>query len=459
MSWEDTVLIPVQSFHIDLAALDACHPIHYSRRLLVFRCASSAQRDTQLTALKSGLQALVLRCPLLGGKIVPLPPEEAGTSQPEWRTVIPDRGLELVVRDLRSAMPSFEELDQEDFPSSKLSYDLLVPVPQDINNECPFNACKVQFSSINGGTVLTWAMSHSLADGSGTNELLRVLSEATRFAQECPGDDAPRYSALGMDRTVMRNVTSNIPFTIEDHPGYRLKSCPPVDIPSLSFAATSPEIPVLLRISPESLVRLKADATTPNSPSISTHDAISALVWRSVLLIRSQRSQVAKDLPASTIGSIFMPSDARRHLNLPQAYVGNAVYQLTAELELGTLFSSSGLQHAAAALRHAISAVTPSLVSSLMAMTNEMWLDWAFLSSYSTTGVAMGTDWTSSSLYNDDWGNAFGPLVRYRYPNEPFNCVMPKLSNGSAEVIVSVMSKEVEMLKSTQCFGKYIETE
>lgn len=156
-----------------------------------------------------------------------------------------------------------------------------------------------------------------------------------------------------------------------------------------------------------------------------------------------------------------MPSDARRHLNLPPSYIGNAVYQLTAAIDIGTLFSPSGLQHAASAIRRAITSVTPALVSSCMTMTKERWIDWQFMSTASTTGVAMGTDWTSGSLYSQDWGKAFGPMVRYRYPGvvgAAMNCIMPKLPNGGAEVMVGVMPEEVEVLRGDEGFGKYVET-
>lgn len=470
---DDSVLIAGPSFHIDLAALDARHPIHYSRRLLIFRCASSEQRDAQLAALKTGLQALVLRCPILGGLVVDLPSVVSNSGRKDWRTIVPDQGLELVVRDLRSAVASFEELEADDFPSFRLPYELLVPVPQDLGIDRPFAACKVQFSAINGGTILTWAMSHSVADGAGNNELLRVLSEETRFAQENSTESmtnvqrTPAGSTfMGQDRSVLRNITSETAFNIQDHPAYKWCITAPETAPPMSqppphpFESTSPEIPVLLRISAAGLAQLKADATLPDSPLISTHDALSALMWRSVLLIRSRRSPSAQALPASTIGSIFMPSDARRHLNLPPSYVGNAVYQLTAALDLGTLLSPSGLQHAASAIRRAITSVTPALVSSLMAMTNKTWIDWQFVSTASTTGLAMGTDWTSGSLYGDNWGEAFGPLIRYRYPGgvgEAFNCIMPKLPDGGAEVILCVLPKEVEMLKGVEGFGKYVE--
>jgi hypothetical protein len=457
----DEVFIQGPSFHIDLAPLDALHPVHYSPRLLIFRCASSAQRDAQLAALKTGLQALVSRCPILGGIVVTLPTDVATDSQQDWRTIVLGQGIELVVRDLRTAIASFDELQAAEFPALQLPHHLLMPLPEELGDR-PFPSCKVQFSAIEGGTIITFTISHSLADGSGTNELMRILSEEAKLAQE-PSSDGTRSTGLGLDRSVLRNITSRLPFKIEDHPAFRWETPSPANaepVPPHPFEATSPETTVLLRISAGNLAQLKVDATLPGAPPISTHDALSALIWRTVLLIRSKRSPSAQDLLDSTVGSLFMPSDGRRHLSLPQSYIGNAVYQLTANLDLKTLLSPSGLGHAASALRRAIKAVNSELVASYMTGLKERWIGWQFMNgTLSTAGVAMGTDWTSTSMYSDDWGEAFGPVVRYRYPGavgEGGNCILPKLPDGSAEVMVGVMPAEVEVLKGNEGFGKYL---
>ncbi len=287
----------------------------------------------------------------------------------------------------------------------------------------------MQFSAIKGGTIITISISHSVADGSGTNELTRVLAEETRLAPASLSGDVTKedvgevatIAATMMDRSALRNLTSENPFDIKDHPAYRL-SYPPSTANSQGmllvhpFKATFPERAVLLHISQSSLEQLKKDATTSDAPFISTHDALAALIWRSFLLIRSRRSPSAQNLPSSTLGSVFLPSDARRHLKLTGSYIGNCVYQLQADLPLSELFSPSGLKQAAAAIRRTITSVTPSKVTSLLAFTNEKWPHWGFLESDSTTGVGMGTDWTSGILYSQDWGTAFGLLIRYRYP-------------------------------------------
>lgn len=400
---EKTTLIPGPSFQIELAALDALHPVHYSCRLLIFRCASSRQRDAQLAAFKFGLQALVQCCPILGGLVTPLSPD-APHGLEDWCNIVPDRGLELIVKDLQTSIESLERLEAAGLPPLQLPSNLLTPVPLGLDNTRPFAACKVQFSAIDGGTIISFAVSHSVTDGVGTDELLRVLSENIRLAQVQSGQGSARLAAepaIGLDRSFLRNIRATSDLDILDHPAYKWKSTNPSDRAKHPFEATSPEVTVLLHISAANLARLKADATTAGAPFISTHDALCALMWRTVLLIRSRRSKAAQDLPASTPTSIFMPSDARRHLNLPQSYVGNAVYQLTARLDLGTLLSSpDGLQYAASTIRRAITAVTPTLVSNYMAKLKECWLGWQFMDTSSTTGFAMGTDWSSAPLYD-----------------------------------------------------------
>ncbi|KUJ13689.1 uncharacterized protein LY89DRAFT_687083 [Mollisia scopiformis] len=463
LSFDHNIFIEGPSFHVDLAPLDGRHLEHYSCRLLIFRCTDSAQRDAQLAAFKVGLQALVSQCPILGGKVVPLPPDQASHGKEDWRTIVPDKGIELLVRDLRGKIRSFEELEAGNFSTLHLPEELLMPIPQ--SPESPSAACKAQYTAIEGGTIISFTISHHLADGSGTDELMRILSEETRLAPNSNTTNQPRgQRKLGLDRSLLRDTTSYKPFNIEEHPAFRIESSTPatteteVDRATRSFEASSPETPIILRIPPAGLALLKADATRPEAPPISTHDALSALIWRTVMLIRSRRS--ARDTPLSTASKIFMPSDCRRHLNLPTSYIGNAVYQLTADLDLEKLLSPSGLQYAASSLRRAITAVNPEIVASYMTKLKETWIGWGFMVGTSTIAVAMGTDWTSSSLYSDDWGEAFGKVVRFRYPGtigEAFNCVYPKLPDGSAEVMVGVMPEEVDALKGPEGFGKYLE--
>ncbi|KAK3659406.1 proliferating cell nuclear antigen [Elasticomyces elasticus] len=436
-------------FEVNLADIDALHPVHYGRRLLIFRCSSDEQRLAQIASLKAGLNVLVRRCPVLGGNVVPQPHKD--DTQPIWSNIETGNGLQLVVRDLRNALPTFTELEANDFQPSSLPYDLLVPVPADIGKDQAYPACKVQYSSIDGGTILTWAISHSVTDGSGNNELTRILSEQVRLFGLGADSNTTNGPLLGLDRTPTRNITSAIPFHVDHHRGCANafeQSSPPE---ALSFLATSPEVPVLLRITAANLAKLKSDATQPEATPISTHDALVALMWRSTMLIRSRRSQESHDLPAPTATTLYFPSDARRHLGISSSYIGNAVYQLAASEQISKVLAPNGLPYAASAMRKAVNSVSTELVKSYFAEVNKRWVAWAWQtagSALATIGLPMGTNWTSGSLYLNDWGEAFGPVVSFRYPGQAgLAAVLPKLPNGDAEVIVCVMPGEVGVLK------------
>jgi hypothetical protein len=462
MAFDHNVFIEGPQFKVKLPTIDACHPLHYSRRLLIFKCSSPAQQDAQLKSLKAGLQKLVLRCPILGGIIAPLPQEEASKGKENERTILPDKGLELVVKDLSNQLPSFESLESEDFEPTRLSPELLLPFPLDLSNDQPFAACKVQYTAINGGSIITWSMSHCVGDGTANNEMFRVLSEEMRLSESV--SDSKKSSTtgdMGLNRSFLCNVTSDRPFDIKDHPGYMInpKAAPEPAASDDSvplFHAQIAKILVLLQLSPKALVQLKKDATLPNGPQISTHDAIAALVWRSVLLIRTRSAKASQEVIDKTVGDLFFPSDGRKHLGIPDSYIGNVVYQMKMALPLATLLSATGLPAAASAIRTAILAVNSEIVKSHNAKMKDGWIDWSFPSTFLTTGVAMGSDWTSGGLYGLDWGEAYGKLVKYRYPGEVFTYILPKLPDGSAEILVGVLPEEVDILKGEDCFGKYL---
>ncbi|KAK5108868.1 hypothetical protein LTR62_007758 [Meristemomyces frigidus] len=458
---QSSELITGPPFTIELPALDALYPPHYGRRLLIFRCNSDKQRDEQIAALKRALQAVVRRCPILGGIILPQPLDLEVHDELGKCTLEAGDGLELVVKDLRLHLPSFEELESDNFQPASLPYAALVPVPHDLRRDYPYVACKVQYTILRGGTVLTWAICHNVTDGSANNELFRVLSEEVKAAQqETPVNGIIEVklpegpNLLCMDRSVLRNVTSDRPFNVKHHPGYG--RMPKQADAEVIHASTT--VPVCIHIPTDKLKLLKADATPSSGNQISTHDALAGLMWRSQLLLRSHRATPSFHLPEATNSTLFFPSDGRRHIGLPAKYIGNVVYQMAVTSNLQELLSGTGLKHAAEAVRDAITATTPGLVRSYLAEVNKRWIDWAYMSAdLGTLDWATGTNWTSGSIYTYDWGAAFGPMVRFRYPGEPgLNGIMPKLPDGSAEIVISVMTDEVAALKDEQYFGRYI---
>lgn len=56
-----------------------------------------------------------------------------------------------------------------------------------------------------------------------------------------------------------------------------------------------------------------------------------------------------------------------------------------------------------------------------------------------------------------EWGAALGKMIRFRYPAQPIFCIMPRLPDGSAEVVMAVMPAEVLLLRSDECFRSYLD--
>ena len=201
---EETVLISGPACHVDLSALDARHPLHPSRRLLIFCCASPSQRNAQLVSHKAGQQALVSRFPILGGLVTSTPSKLSSNGKRDWRTIVQTSqpGIELQTRDLRKALTPFDELEKSNFPLSELRYDLFMPIPYDLSNDQSFAACRMQFNAIEGGTIITWTMSHSVTDGSGHNEMTRMLAKETRLSQGNSSDSMGlEENSAGLDRS------------------------------------------------------------------------------------------------------------------------------------------------------------------------------------------------------------------------------------------------------------------
>lgn len=499
-----STLLPGPSFSPPLLApLDALHPTHYSRRLLLFRLPPTATHASQLATLRAGLEALLRRCPLLAGRVVPdsSPDSTSAKKGPTRRSISPGPGLELVTVDQRATLPSFADLEAANFPPSSLPYHLLIPVPQDLDlgETGEYAVCKVQMSAIEGGTVLGWAMSHTLADGVGTDKLLIALGRAMNGDVE--------ETVLGMDRSVLATMKSERRFEISEHPSYAPTPAPVSynsasthnstasstsisSSPSLPhpFHPTTPQQPLLFSFSPSALAAFKADATPPGS-RISTHDALVALIWRSTMLMRTRRASSSPSSTSSSSSSstsephddptttVFFPTSARKYLlTLPDPYVGNSVYQARASLPLSSLLAPHphGLRSAASAIRASLARVTPELVESYFAeLVENGWVEWGFMSHADPAGqgggleglaVAMGTDWGAKEggVYGaGEWGEMWGEVVRQRYAGEQGGggLVLPLRRDGTAEVVIGCQEGEEELLEGKEAFGRYLSTQ
>jgi len=456
--------------HFDLVYSDVWLPPLYSRRILCFKLPQDSSHQRAIEILKRGLQSLVDGTPELGGQVVFVPGEEREDGVP-WKALRPGKGIELVVKDLRhrrdsnsnrnsnedldtEKFPSYAALESNNFPISAFKDKILVPVPVPIM-PLPLPQTVLQANLIEGGLLLCVCLGHELTDGNGMNAIMIALGEQCKLASESEEDLKPRV--MNIDRSLMLGLTGS-KTGLKDHPAYGYSkgafvphddSHPASENDQASQEAKAGKAdannnePIITHqhdnehtttaqrvkthtyhIPPPAALALKRAASTPTHP-VSTHDALSALMWRTLIHARhasgllptlSQEQHDSETTPKPTPTSTYtLPHNARRHLSLPPDWVGNACYFISATLPLSTILAPRSLPTMAASIRAALNAVDGDVVGGLMQLRKECTYDvtWWPLFQIDEPQILMGTSFYHSGLVGVDFGEGVMGRVRH----------------------------------------------
>jgi len=278
-----------------------------------------------------------------------------------------------------------------------------------------------------------------VADGPAISTIVGLLANHCRAAQQRisteDGDIVLKTSPLGLDRSCYTGHRSRRN-RVEDHPAY-IKSAPSLadmagkksDLDGRSkmsdqSSSTVPTKPAshdivikVYRITEKGLQDLKAAATITR---ISTHDALCALLWRGIIV--NQVASKVLDFAGEDDSTCFIPVNTRRHMDLDEAFIGNAVYQTRCSITFGQLLAANGLSVAAARIRNAINAIDADVVAGNVNMFEDLsdlrMVAWAGPTHIQTKDVACSSFCHNEALYTLDWGPAFGHKVVRIRPSE-----------------------------------------
>lgn len=451
---------PGNEFDFDYAVNDALIFNLYSYRILVFKIDDPSNYQASTDAIKVALQNLVRRCPPLGGTIVFT--EDKPGMQHGWKKVYPGPGIKLVTHDLRVKL-DYSALEARDFPTDLLASKDLVPISLAPIMEGDAPGSVFQYTLITGGALLTVGINHTVTDGNGMNTVMGMLAEECKRAQMKPvqenGSLVP--TIVGTDRNHVRALDGKTKNRPEDHPSYTfLTELPSHDEdhgPESDIAA------FMFAIDTKKQAELKSIANAIN-PRISTHDGISALIWRSVIVARCAMG-VLTDLDADA--EFHVPTDCRRFVGLENNYIGNMVYYVTCTMPIRELLAPDSLPKAAALIRAALESRNKELIAGYhnlcksLANLNQMTFGW--IPRLETTAVSIGSSWRANQMYGADWGDAFGPVKRFRSPDVgffgifkglPFICP-PLPDTGLAEFQVWLNEKGWQALQKDGLFTRF----
>ena len=391
---ESTFAVPCPPFSLRLSRWDLRMTPLYSKRVLCFPSPNSSNEHNEhiahllLTALRSTVEEL----PFLAGSVVPF-----SKHQPWLHDLRPHGAAYLEINDLSNEI-KFLNLRKARFSSSLLDTEQLCPLPEPVYlRQSPIDVCRLRANFVDGGLLLVISIIHTVCDGRGISEVIEIFADKFRKAQigehTCHSTvhaESPKKT-YSLDRAAILSG-NGLPGTIENHPGWTASP-----LASRGGSDSTKALCTTFHISSESLRALKkvASSSPPSSSafgainiphpldgqqsctseqatSISTHDAVAALIWRTTMLARHRAGIIPDDATTHFSQAV----DCRTRLRLPQPFFGNAIYGVKATLALPRLaFATesfapsqiSGLQAAARAIRAEVSGATADRFRDLLA--------------------------------------------------------------------------------------------
>ncbi|KAJ5634597.1 hypothetical protein N7528_002439 [Penicillium herquei] len=445
-------------FEVEISHWDRVLPPTHSKRILCFSLPEDTDKQKVVDYLHIAFHHTIQRVPLLAGSVVPLSSEQGG--RPWLRNIIPEGGAQLIVKDLSEEL-SFADLAKANFSQHLLNTEQLCPLPEVgyFKNE-RVDVCRFQANFIEGGLLLVVSIIHNAADGRGVTEVIKIFANELNKAQsgETHYPLEPRPDVYRTDRTKLvsgHGVTGSI----ENHAAW---TSDPLNAHSqIHNVENSCRT---FRIGVKALNELKDSlSATARGPDewFSTNDAISAFIWRSLMLARHR----AGILNADAETYVAQPVDCRGHLKIPMPYFGNVIYMTKSSVLLSDLTDfDSGLGVAARALRTDLKAVTGEKFRDLIGFAERTALDTPtrlnILEAMSTSGIIL-TSLFKMDLHGMNFGPIFGDghIKALRLPARGTQAgaviILPRVPDGSCEFMLTEQESTIKCLLEDEYFSRF----
>ncbi|GFF35622.1 methylglutaconyl-CoA hydratase, mitochondrial [Aspergillus udagawae] len=455
---EQTFTVECPPFEVKISHWDRILPPTHSKRILCFSLPVNTDREQLTDYLHIAFHHTVQRFPLLAGSVVPFSADQGG--RPWLRNIVPEGAARLIVKDLSDEL-SFADLAEANFSQHLLNTEQLCPLPEVGYFKAErVDVCRFQANFIRGGLLLVVSIIHNAADGRGVTEIIKIFAEELRKAQsgETGHPLQQRTEVYRSDRTAFVSG-QGIPGAIERHAAWT--SSPSNAHAQIHNVENSCHT---FRISATALSQLKkALSATSQGPEdwFSTNDAISAFIWRSIMVARHR----AGILDADATTYVAQPVDCRRHLNITEPYFGNVIYMTKSSVALSVLADpETGLGAAARALRTELRGLTGDKFRDLVGYAERTALEahtrLNILESMATSGIIL-TSLFKMDLHAMNFGPVFddGHIKALRLPARGTQAgaviVLPRVPDGSCEFMVTEQESTIQCLRDDPLFAQF----
>lgn len=361
----------------------------------------------------------------------------------------------LRVRDVAARMPTYGVIRERRAPVALLPASVLTSrtaFPQSYveSDEDPAPVALFEACLVDGGLLLDVCAQHNFMDAGGMFQLLRLVAAAMRgeefdaFAVEQGNRDRRHIVPL------LRLDEEVVDYSHLRRPSWLNASAGPAARPHAPWC--------FFRFSKDNLERLKTIVRSGTDEQVSINDAISALCWQRISVVR-----LAHGHKAHGLSKFCRAIDGRRAVGLRPEYMGHMVHMATARLSLGDLESSS-LGLIAKTLRQSVQDVNHAqAVRSFVTLVAR---------EPDKTTIGFGgvfdpsTDVGSSSLcHSHIFQTSFGTLGMpefVRRPNfgplESDLYLWTRTRTGDIDVLACFQECEMEALKTDELWCRFAET-
>ncbi|ODM19637.1 hypothetical protein SI65_04622 [Aspergillus cristatus] len=449
-----------------LTSLERIGPKGYLRYVFPFQLAEDYKIDEVATVLRTGYDALKNRIPVVACEAVPdLKSKQAGVLKLQR---LDGSDIEdIVVKDLRNsdAFPQqYSELKEKAFPVAAFDADILCrrsvwPSP---GERLPISLVQANF--IRGGLILTWCIFHMVGDGTSFYTWTKVWADECRRALQDSIEPVHLDEAIWRDRSRMMMPSGRNPGSLKSHPEYTLLPFTPAGAPPKMLSPHHRG--QVFYFSPAALKALKAEASparaiVPSDQSwISTNDALSALLWRTVMAVQSPLDTLEGD-PVSVF-NIAINGRKRTDPPVHPETQGCFLEYIAVSLPIREILGSRNLADLAILIRKAVLRADNQYTDDVMSLVEQL----EDIDRLVPTGFldvpgfnCLLSSWVGFELYELEWGSLLGRTKAVRTPSvgaiNGLQIVLPPLPDGGVEILIGVEERCLGRLLEEPLWMKY----
>lgn len=453
---------------LPLTPLERIGPKGYVRYIFNYDLGNDYNLDEVANVLHAGLEATKKRIPSLNCEAYPDTETRQGGVLKVQR-MAEGSFQDLIIRDLRNPgdFPmTYGELKQKSFPLSAFDPDIVCPSDVWFGPGFIMPVSIVQANFVPGGLILAWNILQIVGDTMTSFVWAKVWAEECRRAQGLPIDDPYDIDpAMVSDRQLLMEPTGKREGKHEDHPEYHILESGPKTVPPKMLS--SDYRGQIFYFSPAALKALKAEAAPANAKDalgvswISTNDALSALLWRTLLAVQHPVETLPGNPPS--VFSIAMDGRQRTDPPIHPHTFGCFLTYIAPSAPVRTMLTEMNLADLSVLIRKTLTETDGTHTDDVNTLVETL----DHVGNLVPTGYldepgpnCMLASWTGFELYSLDWGKALGGTIEsVRCPSvgiiNGMHMMLPKLPDGGMEVMMSVERSCLDKLLEDPVWSKF----